>query len=530
MLAAMSKASSLRAVPVLASFVACSHAPPARVTPKQCDIALSAAPLVVGDGTRDRGFPGGVSLADIDGDRDLDLMTTGGYSPVAQPFAYRPNVLYLNDGAGQFSHSEDPAFAAADTPNSGSTWGDVDHDGDLDAFISTQHGKPDVFLRNLGRGRFAREALGDATQTAGSNFAASWVDIDDDSDLDLTSGGPTLEPGQPLLVYRNDDGHFARVTGVAIENGKSNAGAVLWADVDDDGDQDLFVANSDLQRHSGMQPGDFEASQLYRNDGAWRFVRTEQPFNDRAYAATSAAFGDVEGDGDLDVYIGHSGYGHPEDGRDHLFLNDGRGAFARDPRFEGHLHGVQTTSVTFADLDLDGDVDLLTTVYNEGIRLFRNDGTGAFVLVQDQALLSRTGHYWGAASGDIDGDGDIDLAIGNWGETEQGDYVTVLRNESTLCGQSLRIELRDRHGAPDPIGARVTLVTRGPGGERRQLREAMGQSTIRSQSGSAFWFGVPHGERVMSAIVRWPGGRTQEIRRLNPNAPNVLREPVPNTD
>jgi hypothetical protein len=150
--------------------------------------------------------------------------------------------------------------------------------------------------------------------------------------------------------------------------------------------------------------------------------------------------------------------------------------------------------------------------------------------VQDQALLGRTEHYWAAASGDIDGDGDIDLVIGNWGETEQGDHVTVLRNGSTLCGRPLHIELRDRHGAPDPIGARVTLVTRGPGGDRRQLREAMGQSTIRSQSGSAFLFGVPHGERVVHAIVRWPDGRTQEIRRSSPSGPNVLREPAPDTD
>jgi enediyne biosynthesis protein E4 len=519
--------------PFLLAFIAvsaCAAAPgPAA---GQCSPPrLTPSPLVVGDGVRDRGFPGGVSLVDVDGDGDLDLMATGGYSPIPRPepphYAYRANVLYLNDGAGRFSHSQEPALAPADHPFSGSSWGDVDRDGDLDAFIGTQHGRPDVFLRNLGGGRFAREELGEATQTPGSNFATSWVDIDNDGDLDLISGGPTLEPGQPLLIYRNDQGRFVRVRDIPLENGRSNAGAILWADFDNDGDQDLFVANSDLQRVNDIPPADYEGSQLYRNDGGWRFVRTEQPFNDRAFAATSAAVGDIDNDGDLDLYIGHSGYGHPEDGRDAVFLNEGDGRFSQDARFVGHLHGTQTTSAALVDLDLDGDLDLLTTVYSEGVRLFVNDGSGAFAPVEDRTLLAREGHYWGAASGDIDGDGDLDLALGNWGETAEGDYVTILRNESALCGRPLRMTLLDRHGAPDPIGARVTLVTRGPAGERRQLRESMAQSTMRSQSGSAFLFAAPAGERPVRAEIRWPDGTIQIVRRLSLAADNRIVEPAP---
>lgn len=487
---------------------------------------LVASDLIVGDGSRDRGFPGGVSLADIDNDGDLDLMATGGYSPVANPtpphYTYRANVLYLNDGAGNFTHSDQAAFTA-DNAHSGSTWADIDNDGDLDAFVGVQHGRPDIFYRNLGAGRLAREDLGDATTTRSSNFAPAWADMDNDGDYDLMSGGPTMEIAAPMPVYRNDDGVFTRVTGLPIENGRANPASVLWADFDNDGDQDLFVTNSEGMRHSNLEPGEFEFPNYYRNDGNWTFVRTEgQAFSHRDYASTGAAAGDIDADGDLDLYVGHFGYNNPE-GRDRIFLNDGRGRFTLDARFEGYMHAAEATSVSFADFDGDGDLDVLTTVYDQAPRLLANDGSGRFSLVDDPLLRARIGYYWGAATGDIDDDGDLDAVLGTWGNTADGAYVTVLRNESASCGRPLRIDLRTAAGAPDPIGARVTLITRGPSGERRQLRESVGQSTFRSQSGSAFLFSVPLGERVVAAEVRWPDGRVQRITRLRFDGANVIR-------
>jgi hypothetical protein len=480
---------------------------------------LVPAPFTVGDGTLDRGFPGGVSLADVDGDGDLDLMATRGYSPTARPLRYDRSLLYLNDGAGNFTRDTASALSNAENPASGSTWGDVDQDGDLDAFVNTQHNRTDVFYHNLGGGRFARQELGDATQTRGSNFSSSWVDIDVDGDLDLFVGGPTLERGQPNLVYRNDGGSFVRVADSPIAGDSANAGAVLWADVDNDGDPDLFVAYSDILRRNNLAPARTETSQLWRNDGNWTFVRTTgQAFSDSVYSAIMAALGDTDNDGDLDLFLGHFG------GRDAMFLNDGQGRFTRDDRFDGHTHPQESTSATLADFDLDGDLDLVATYYNEGIRLWQNDGAGGFSLVQDSALLGRAAHYWSAASGDIDADGDVDLLIGNWGMTDQGDFITRLRNESERCGQPLRVRLRDRHGTPDPIGARVILITRGRGGERRQLRESMGQTTFRGQSGDAFLFGVPTGERAVRVEIRWPTGETQRIKRLALDRVNEIRQ------
>ena len=110
---------------------ACSSAG-ARVAVDCLAPRLTPSSLVVGDGSLDRGFPGGVSLVDVDGDGDLDLMATRGYSPIARPLLrYDRSMLYRNDGAGHFTHDTTSVLSNADNPASGSTWGDVDGDGDL---------------------------------------------------------------------------------------------------------------------------------------------------------------------------------------------------------------------------------------------------------------------------------------------------------------------------------------------------------------------------------------------------------------
>src|SRR3954447_7722544 len=142
----------------------------------------------------DRGFISGVSLVDVDGDGDLDAYLTAGYDVIVTA-KYHPtrSMLYLNDGKGNFRRDENNALSNSDMFASGSTWADVDGDGKLDVFIPTQLGQRDFFYRNLGGGKFGWESLGDATDTKGGNFSATWADMDGDGDLDLYSGGPALE-------------------------------------------------------------------------------------------------------------------------------------------------------------------------------------------------------------------------------------------------------------------------------------------------------------------------------------------------
>jgi hypothetical protein len=504
---------------------------PGTTQPSCAPPRFTVSDLRVGDGALDRGWPGGVSLADVDGDGDLDLTATRGYDVTNRdPEKQHPDrsMLYLNDGAGRFSHALESDLSKAENYASGSTWGDVDGDGDLDAFVSTQLGQKDAFYRNHGGGKLVREELGDATATAGSNFSSTWADIDGDGDLDLYVGGPMLSMAEPNLVYRNDGGRFVRVTGTPLENGKSNAGAVLWADLDGDGDQDLFVANSDILRRNDIAPAEIETPTVYRNDaggndGAWRFTRLgPQGFDALEYSANVAALGDVDDDGDLDLFLGL--FAGPQDTvRDRLLLNDGKGIFTEAAALPGAEHVQLATGAAFADLDLDGDLDLVSTSYGSGIRVHVNDGHGTFsplaqVRPEDRALAERKSSHWSIATGDLDGDGDLDAVIGNWGEVAAGEFATLLRNDTARCGDSVYLALFDRNGAPDPPGARVTLITRtATGEERRRLREASAQTTVRGQGASFFLFGVPRAETIVRAEVRWPDGTVQVVEDLPRN-------------
>jgi hypothetical protein len=445
-------------------------------------------------------------------------MLTGGYDTTAR-FAPTRSLLYLNDGKGGLVRQDSSALSSEIAAASGSTWADVDADGDLDVFVTTELRQPDVFFRNLGGGRFERQPMGEATELKASGFTSAWADVDGDGDLDLFAGGPALELPTLSHVFRNDGGRMAEVAGPPLDNGKSNPAAALWADFDNDGDLDLLVANNDLSRAQKYQPAEHEAPVLYRNDGGWRFVATSAgALGAPGVNGFCAAMGDVDNDGDLDVFIGQSR------GRDRLFLNDGAGRFVEAADFHSPEHKDLAGGAAFVDLDLDGDLDLLVANYGEGILAWTNDGSGRLTPLDAPALAARRSAYSGLAVGDLDGDGDFDAVIGTWIEAHGGDFATVLRNETARTGRWLELVLQDARGAPDPVGARVTLVSIGRNGRvRRQLREASAQTGFRSQGANPFLFGTPAGETVLRAEIRWPDGKTQVLRRPASERRTVVR-------
>jgi enediyne biosynthesis protein E4 len=481
---------------------------------------MQLAPLIVQDDGRDRGYPGGLSLGDLDGDGDLDLLATRGYDPTAKSYKGDRSLLYLNDGHGAFTRQESP-WSDEEAPDSGATLADVDGDGDLDAYVNTQLKKPNRYFRNEGGGRFVAAELGEATQDKSSNFSSSFADIDGDGDLDLYVSGPTLELNDVNLVFRNDRGRFVAVTGAAIDNGKNNPAAALWADVDNDGDLDLFVANSDVMRLSKYPAPPIEHSMLYRNDHNWNFTADkQQAFAHPAYPAISAALGDIDNDGDLDLFLGSHVY-QVEPRPDWLFINDGKGRFALSAQ-TFPTHTETATGAAFADFNGDGNLDLLATSYEGPVELFTGDGAGNFTLVQDPALAEARKGRWAAVTGDIDGDGRIDALLGSWGETTQGDYITIVRNRTPRCGSWAELVVKDRAGAPNPPGTRVTLTTQAGGRTLQQMRESNAQSGFRSQSASTFLFAIPPGHRVRDVEVRWPDGRVQRVKQIKAGSRTIL--------
>jgi len=231
-----------------------------------------------------------VAWADYDGDSDLDLYLTQG----------NPNLLYRNDGASTFTEVGASAGVANNADPMGIGWADYDGDGDLDIYLANA-GSANRLYRNNGNSTFTDVAASAGVSTAGSGYTArgfgvAWGDYDGDSDLDLY----LVNLGAANRLYRNNsNGTFTDITSSAgVTDGTNNHYGAAWADYDGDGDLDLYIANEG-------------ANSLFRNNGNSTFtnIATSAGVADLTGSGHGVAWGDYDGDGDLDLYVVH--YGGP---------------------------------------------------------------------------------------------------------------------------------------------------------------------------------------------------------------------------
>ncbi|NJN68619.1 MAG: VCBS repeat-containing protein [Chloroflexaceae bacterium] len=268
-------------------------------------------------------------------------------------------------------------------------WGDIDNDGDLDLVIGND-GQPNHLYLNDALGLRHRASWTAADEHDTSSVA--WGDVDGDGDLDLAVGNGRKIPGYPgqaNALYRNDNGTLT--TGAVWSSEETDdTTSIAWGDMDGDGDLDLAAGN------------DGEPNRLYRNDdgtlttgAVWSSLEDEQ--------TTSVAWGDVDGDGDLDLVVGN------DDEPNRLYRN--QGGTLTPGAVWGTAESDDTTSVAWGDVDGDGDLDLVVGNEYAPNRLYRNHrGT-----LQTTAAWSSSeiDHTTSVALGDYDGDGDLDLAVGN---------------------------------------------------------------------------------------------------------------------
>jgi len=344
-----------------------------------------------------------VSLGDVDGDGDPDALFG---SCGAQ------NRLYLNDGNGVFTDASDRIPEASGLALA---LGDVDGDGDLDAFLGCWGGQNRLYL-NDGSGDFT-----DAT--AQLPIDEDWTevvvlgDVDSDGDLDALVGNS----GSQNRLYLNDgSGAFEDAT-VQIPMDSDITKHIVLGDVDGDGDLDAFLSNGTV----GFPISFPQQNRLYLNDGTGVFSDATSRIPAREDFTSAIALGDVDGDGDLDAFIGN-GYSNCPDGvvrdrwdfENHLYLNDGVGFFS-DATPQIPDHSENTLAAILADADGDGDLDVF--LGNGGSeeprqnRLYLNDGNGFFADAADQ-IPDDAQDTGAVAVGDVDGDGDLDVLLGNMGQ------------------------------------------------------------------------------------------------------------------
>ncbi len=474
----------------------------------------------------------GGGFVDYDGDGWLDILLVGGGTwPSGDREPVRALWLYRNNHDGTFTDvTVEAGLGDIQAYGFGVVAADYDNDGDEDFFFTTLY--EDMLFRNDG-GVFTE--VGEIAGVSGGavwSTSAIFFDADRDGSLDLYVGSyvewspetdlvctikgsirsyctPEHYTGIPSRFYRNNgDGTFSdRTDEAGFADGPGKMLGVSEFDFNRDGWPDLVVAS------------DTKQDLLYANNGDGTFTERgavsglAYDENGSARAGMGIDTGVVDTTGEETMFVGNFSkemigvYRHAADG---LFID--RAAVSKIGR-------PSLLTLTFGlflfDADLDGDLDLFAAnghvqpeieetqegvTYREPPHLFINDGNGIFVDLGKEAgaafrqpLVAR-----GAAYGDYDRDGDLDILI-----TENGGPVHLWRNDLDEGARYLRVHLEGREGNRDALGAQMSAFVDGVRMERR-VRTG---SSFMSQSEKTVTFGSGHAERVDSLIVRWPSGR-----------------------
>ncbi|MDX2284916.1 MAG: T9SS type A sorting domain-containing protein [Bacteroidia bacterium] len=380
--------------------------------------------------------------ADLDGDPDLLLAGISQGTPIVR--------LYLNSGTGTFAEQAGTPFQGF---TSGSIWAeDADGDGDPEVFISgtRPEGPFSAYYLNSGAGTFTEQTGTPFLPLAAGSFTLADADGDGDPDV-LQTGEDGFSVPRTQLCLNNGQGQFAVQASAAFEGVRRSA--ARFADLNGDGSPDLILTGKNGLGHTvakvylnggqgqfaesagpplagflgepltadadgdgdsdllliGLDYQDAPGSDLYLNDGQGQFSgRWRRMFPGILDGA--AAIADVDLDGDADILL--AGDSRPE-ALAKLYLNDGQGRYAEQPSTPFGM-AVRGAAV-FADADGDGDPDLLLTGHQtDGTQLFLNSGQGQFAAQPGSPFTGVS--YSSAAVADADGDGDADVLIAGYGQ------------------------------------------------------------------------------------------------------------------
>lgn len=436
-------------------------------------------------GVNTSGFGHGASWADFDNDGDTDL-----YVAVYD----QGNALYRNNGDGTFTNITGTAGVTGGSNSTESVWGDFDNDGDLDVFVGNGVGSNNLY-RNNGDNTFTDIGVSSGVSVSTSGDNAAWGDFDNDGYLDLffAINGTTANK----LYQNNGNSTFTDIAanpGINMDVTTASM-SPIWGDYDNDGDQDLYTkligVNNPLYRNNG--------------DGTFTNVATSAGVNYLDSWGGSAAWGDFDNDGYLDIYLGNN------NSTNLLYHNNGDGTFTNIASSAGVADGSAALGGGWADYDNDGDIDYY--LHNNGsAKLYRNNNDNTFTDVASAAGVTGSNSP-GSGWADYDNDGDMDLYLVYSGAN------TLYRNNGN-SNKWLHLNLSN-NGAGG-IGARVTAVT----GSLRQRRDVEGGVGHLSQPSPTVEFGFGTTSTVDSLIILWPSGETQVHTNISTNQTLSITEPV----
>ncbi|HZH69794.1 MAG TPA: FG-GAP-like repeat-containing protein [Flavobacteriaceae bacterium] len=355
------------------------------------------------------------NFVDVNGDGWDDIFFTNG------PASGQNNMLYINNGDGTFTTVTDDDIVLDNDRSDGASFADVDNDGDLDAVVVTYGrngtGKKNYFYRNNGDDTFEYEPSNAIGIPLTYSEMANWIDLNNDQLLDAYITNSVVST-RNLYFANQGDGSFEAVTGLSITNETLASRSINWIDYDGDGDSDLFItnennANNSLFRNDGPDnftkitdlsitqsggnsagsswadvdnDGDFdlfianwngESNQLFINENGTFIEQTNSITASEIGSSFGSAFADVDNDGDLDLLVCNAYY--PGQVTNSLFINDGTGVFTKDTTSSLANHQGNTFGCAFGDYNNDGWLDVIlanTLDENQSNSLFKNTGSG----------------------------------------------------------------------------------------------------------------------------------------------------------
>ncbi|MFA4907281.1 MAG: FG-GAP-like repeat-containing protein, partial [archaeon] len=352
-----------------------------------------------------------VVWGDYDNDGDLDILLTGytGSTYVSK--------IYRNNGNNSFT--EQTGISLTGVVHSSVAWGDYDNDGDLDILLTgyTSSGSfVSKIYRNNGNNSFTEQTGISLTGVDYSSVA--WGDYDNDGDLDILLTGRDSNSNNISKICRNNGNNsFTEQTGISLKG--VYVSSVAWGDYDNDGDLDILLTGRDSNSNN--------ISKIYRNNGSNSFTEQTE-IGVTGVCQSSVAWGDYDNDGDLDILLtGIQSYGT---NTSKIYRNNGDNSFTEQTGIS--LIRVGFSSAAWGDYDNDGDLDILLTGSSSSdtgpyvSKIYINNGDNSFT---EQTGIGLTGvDLSSVAWGDYDNDGDLDILL--TGSSSDGCISKIYRNDN----------------------------------------------------------------------------------------------------